>query len=85
MTKPSKKRIALLLLIKENADSESGRVYFPSFTANELGKYNLTFWDTSIIAYAEKAGLIETKSNKTFGWLTEAGKQLLKKYDNSGA
>ncbi len=80
MSRPSKKRLGLLQLIKDHGDSEGGQVYFPSFSQLELEDYGLCFWDKDIITYAEKAGLIKTKSNKTFAWLTDEGKQLLKQW-----
>ncbi len=80
MAKPSKKRLGLLRLIQDYGEKERGQVYFPSFDSDTLKIYDLDYWDKATITCAEKAGLIETKSGKTFGWLTEAGKQLLERF-----
>jgi len=76
MEKLSKKMIGLLRLIN---DSPNGLAYFPSISSTKLEDYDLTVFDKVIITWAEKKGLIETKDNGFFGWLTEKGKNELQK------
>lgn len=45
-----------------------------------LEKYGLTSGDSSLITWAEKAGLVETKGYfKCFGRITQAGRDALEK------
>ena len=80
MKKPSSKRLGLLRLLFE---SPHEWVYFPVFSSLDLAKYNLTLWDTAIITWSEKAGLIETKEEGRWGRITEAGKELLDKFSDN--
>lgn len=77
--RPSKKRLGLLKLLMDR----NGQAYLPAFTSLELEKYDLNLWDTAVVVWTEKVGLIKYDKPYTHAFIkiTELGKQLLIQYE----
>jgi hypothetical protein len=65
--------------ISSQGDTFPG-VYLPGQTSLSLKKYGLSFWDLSVVTFAEKAGLVHTKGDKVWAKLTDEGREMLERY-----